>query len=227
MILRDLSIIIADDHPVLRNGLRNILEREAFVIKVDEAENGQEVVNLLQSVHYDIVLMDIRMTPMCGLQTTKIIQDKYSNTKVIAFSMFNDTRYVKEMKDAGACGYLLKSASKSEIINAIQIVSSGGHFFCEGTQNSTSNILNTNSQKENGIKANNLREIIYLLCLGKINKEIAAILDLSPRTVEKYRNDISDKLVIKNIAGIIRYGIEQGILDDEALKIKFAKYSSK
>lgn len=229
MILRDLSIIIADDHPILRMGLRNILERESFVSRLDEAANGQGVVELLKLRHYDLVFMDIRMKPMCGIQATKIIKNEFPNTKVLGFSMFNDTRFISEMKEAGAAGYMLKSSGKNEIINAITGIVSGRNFYTENCTSETDpkDVLSSIMEKEHGIKANHLREIIFLLCIGKISKEIAEILELSPRTVEKYRNDISNKLKIKNIAGIIRHGIEYGILEDEILKLKFEKYTSR
>ncbi len=228
MLKRTLSIIVADDHPVLREGMIKILEKESFISRLEEANNGREVIDLLEKNHFDLVLMDIRMEPMSGIQATKLIQTAFPKTKVLAFSMFNDLRIIEEMKSAGAVGYLLKNTEKAEIIEVIKTISLGGTHFQENchVRQTHANYFSAITPKD-GIKAKHLREIIFLLCIGKISKEIATILNLSTRTIEKYRNDLNEHLEIKNIAGIIRFGMDHGILEDEILKAKFDKYSLK
>src|SRR5438874_5730157 len=115
----DVSVIIADDHPVYRGGLNGILNRLPFVCKISEATDGQQVIDLLSKEHHDIVLMDVSMEPMNGIDATKIIRAKFPRTKVIALSMHDDETNILSMLDNGASGYLLKNADKDEIEEAL------------------------------------------------------------------------------------------------------------
>lgn len=223
---RKLSIIVADDHPALREGLIACLQNKSFVGQLKEASNGNQVISLLELFPCDIVLMDIRMSPLNGIETTKIIQTRFPETKVLAITMHDEIRMMEMMKDVGAAGFIAKSATIEEIVEAITTILKGEKYFKKLHITTQPSLFTVISKKENSTKAQNMREILYLLCIGKISKEIAAILHLSPRTIEVYRGELNKHLNISNMAGLIRYGIESGILDDEILKTKFKCYSN-
>jgi DNA-binding NarL/FixJ family response regulator len=222
-----LSIIIADDHPSVRYGIRSILEDLDFISCIDGASNGSEVLTLLEEKPYDIVLMDIVMPGKDGLETTVIIKQKYPNVKIIMLSMHTEERYVIEMIAKGALGYLIKNADRDVIIEAIESVLEGNIYISKEISYSTFNNVVDHSKpgtKRNTLHDETLREIIFLLCLEFGSKQIADILCFSKRTVDKYRDHISDRIGTKNLAGIIKYAIEHGINEDVVLKNKFAKY---
>jgi DNA-binding NarL/FixJ family response regulator len=227
MKLDKFSIIIADDHPFLRFGLKSALEDLDFVSTIDEAGNGEEVISLLQKNHYDIIFMDIRMPGCGGIEATSKIKQSFPEVKIIVFSMYNEERYVVELFQKGASGYLLKNADREVIIEAIKEVSEGRLYFSKDISasiiqkltlslNKGSNYLNKHEE--------DLRAIIYLICLGKVSKQIADILCLSTRTVEQYRRFLNMRFGTKNAAEIVRYGMEHGIYEDEVLKSRFSKF---
>lgn len=220
------SIIIADDHPSIRYGIRSILEEVPFISGIDEADSGEAVLNLLQSKRYEIILMDIAMPRGDGIATTEVVTSEYPSTRVIALSMHKDERYVIEMFSKGAMGYLLKNAGRENIIEAICEVIAGNKYVShEISQTMLANAVRTDAANNpNSRHAEDLREIIYLMCFEKTSKEIADIMCFSARTVEKYRQHINKLTGSKNIAGVLRYAIEQGIYNDIILKNKFSRH---
>ncbi len=222
--LKKLSIIIADDHPAVRYGIKSILEDISFIHTVSEATNGEQVVELLNKQHYDIILMDIRMPFQDGITTTAVISRKFPSVKVIALSMHAEAKYIIEMLEKGASGYLLKSADREIIVSAILAVSRGETYLCK----EISDILVkrvANDQKENTKKnyyhEETLQNIIFLQSHGKRSKEIADILCLSVRTIETYRLEIYKLTKAENLSGLIKYAIDKGITTDDLLLHKF------
>ncbi|MBL0105194.1 MAG: response regulator transcription factor [Bacteroidetes bacterium] len=124
-----LNLIVADDHPIFRDGICSVLRRQEFISKISQAGDGTEVIRLLELEHYDLVLLDIRMEPMNGFKTMEIIASRFKEVKVIALSMSSEDKYVREMINLGAVGYLLKNAGKKEIIQAIKSVVRGATYF--------------------------------------------------------------------------------------------------
>lgn len=223
-----LTIIIADDHPSVRYGIRSILEDESFVDVILEAENGQQVIELLQKRSIDIVFMDIAMTGGDGFAATETICKLFPNTKVIAISMYREERYVREMFAKGAKGYLLKNADREIIIQAMKEVFHGGIYISKEIAHcisSDSGTAKTSTRKNN--HAERLREIIYLMCFEKTSKEIAGILFLSPRTIEEYRRQINEVIGSVSVVGVINYANEQGIREDILLEKKFDNHLKK
>ncbi|REJ81323.1 MAG: DNA-binding response regulator [Bacteroidetes bacterium] len=218
---KKISVIIADDHPLFRHGLFALLNSLDIVGEIQQASNGKEVLEILSSRHFDVVLMDIRMQPMDGIATTEIIKNRYKS-KVIGLSMFSDRRYVLDMIQKGATGYILKNAETEEIIKALETVMNGGKFFSEQILVFTNIAENRPNKKQNKYTAHEekLNQIIYLLCHEKTSKEIADIMNLSKRTIDEYRQEITNLSKSKNLAGVIKYAIEHGILDDEIIKNK-------
>jgi DNA-binding NarL/FixJ family response regulator len=220
------SVIIADDHPSIRYGIRSILEDVKFISRIEEADSGEAVLALLSSNPFDVILMDIAMPRGDGLSTTGIIADTYPSTRVIALSMHKDERYVFEMFNKGAMGYLLKNSDREDIIEAICEVIAGNKYVSKEISQTMIEMLSSfdiNSVR-NAQHSGDLREIIYLMCFEKTSKEIADIKCLSTRTVEKYRQSINKLTGSKNVAGVIRYAIDEGIYNDIILKNKFESY---
>lgn len=215
-----LDLILADDHPVFRHGLFTLLSTLPIIGNIQQAANGKEVISLLESKPYDVVLMDIRMEPMNGIYTTELITKRFK-AKVIGLSMFGDRRYVLEMIRNGAVGYLLKNVEKEEIILALETIRAGGKYF----SSQILRMLDQNKAIEDTKPSltpheEKLREIMYLLCLEKSSREIGEILNLSRRTIDEYRQEISQITGSKNLAGVIKYALENDILEDEILKKK-------
>lgn len=219
-----INVIVAHDHPIFRDGVCAVLKRQEFIGKISQAGDGNEVIKLLGLEHYDVIMMDIRMEPMNGLKAMEIISKQFPDVKVIALSMFNEEKYVMDMMNKGASGYLLKNASKQEILQAIKNVSRGGTYYSQSVAESLLGKLKTNHKmEEQGSPAYEarIREIIFLMCMEKTSKEIADLMNLSVRTIEDYRSDILSRTNSKNIVGVIKFAMQSGIIDDEILKNKF------
>jgi DNA-binding NarL/FixJ family response regulator len=218
----DAKIIIADDHPIFRGGLNSILKKMSFISKVSEAADGNAVLDLLKKEHHDVVLMDIGMQPMGGIEATEIIASAYPNTKVIALSMHDDERHIVAMIDSGASGYLLKNADKDEIEEALRKVISGKKYFSK----EVSTLLVEYYQQKlepDTLKDEKVREEIFLICNEFSSQEIGEILFQSTRTIEKHRRKIHHLTDTKNLLGLLKYAMENKILTDEELNLKFAK----
>jgi DNA-binding NarL/FixJ family response regulator len=219
-----LKVYIADDHQLFIEGVKALL-RDAENINISgEAENGEALLKLLEEGSADVVLMDINMPVMTGLETTKEMHKRYPDVKVLALTMFDDTLHISEMIKAGASGYLLKNAGKDELINAITRVARGEKYvsnevsvkIIENMFNKDTNNINT-PQPGNTRKAELTRrelEIIRLIAKEHTNNEIAAILNNSPMTIITHRKNLLRKIGVKNTAGLIKYAIQHGLLDE-------------
>jgi DNA-binding NarL/FixJ family response regulator len=221
-----IRVIIADDHPVFRNGIVTALRAVPFIQKVSQASNGQELLSCLEHEFHEVVLMDIRMTPIDGLQATEIIRQTYPDVKVIALSSYEDASFVLSMMQKGATGYLLKNADKNVIIAAIESVMNGQHYYSKEVErlmhDSVDRIV-SHATDDNALKyANPLyREIIFLVCNEYTNKEIGKILNKSKRTIDAYRSEILKLTKTTNSHGLHSYALKSGILEDAYLKVKF------
>ena len=219
-----IKLIIADDHPVFRDGLYGVLKRQDFISKISQASDGTEVIRFLESENYDVVLMDIKMLPMNGVQATEIIRNRFPEVKIIALSMFGEERFINEMITKGASGYLLKNSNKSEIVQAIKSVVRGNSYFSEEVAEFIVDKLNgkSNIEKENtAFMGERLREIIFLICHEKTSKEIAAMMKISHRTIDDCRVDIMILTNSKSTIGVLKFAIQNGIMDDVLLKGKY------
>ncbi|MBK6987407.1 MAG: response regulator transcription factor [Bacteroidia bacterium] len=219
-----IKLIIADDHPVFRDGLYGVLKRQDFISKISQASDGTEVIRFLESENYDVVLMDIKMLPMNGVQATEIIRNRFPEVKIIALSMFGEERFINEMITKGASGYLLKNSNKSEIVQAIKSVVRGNSYFSEEVAEFIVDKLNgkSNIEKENtAFMGERLREIIFLICHEKTSKEIAAMMKISHRTIDDCRGEIMKLTNSKSTIGVLKFAIQNGIMDDVLLKGKY------
>lgn len=216
----NVRILIVDDHTIVRQGLRALLEAQPGFTVVGEAENGREAVKKAQELAPDVVLMDIAMPIMNGLEATKQIKKTLPATKVLALSMYNDEEYVFQILKSGASGYLIKETAAGELITAIQSVSAGTPFFSPliSRKIMESYLQDDEAKKARG-EADKLtsreKEVLQLIAEGYTNNEIAVPLNISVKTVETHRAHIMSKLGIHDVAGLIKYAIKRGLVSLE------------
>lgn len=214
--MNTITLIIADDHQVYLDGLQALLSNVPNITVVAEALNGDELIKKVNQHNPDVILIDISMPVKDGIQATQEIMIAYPATGIIALSAANDESSVADMLEAGASGYILKNSSKTEIVDAINIVSQGGYYYCKQTTAKLGKIIaqrkfNPYINKKQPLLNDIELKIIELICLEKTNKEIAEEVFLSYRTIEAWKNKIQEKLNVRNAAGIVIYAIKAGI----------------
>ncbi|MGZ3872166.1 MAG: response regulator transcription factor [Mucilaginibacter sp.] len=215
--MEKIKLAIADDHKIFRNGLKATLEDCPGFDLILEASNGKQLLGMLTEATPDVILMDIKMPEMDGIQTTTLVKQKYKNIKVLALSMFNEDKYIVDMMKAGASGYLLKNAEPEEIIEAISTVYQKDYYFNEHLSITLIKQLagNTGAQQAAHSLADfNEREIevLRLVCQEFSNQEIADKICLSVRTVEGYRARLFEKTRSKNLVGLVIFAVRTGII---------------
>lgn len=211
-----IKVIIADDHEVYRDGLRTMLSKNENIEVVGEAGDGNELIRITNRTNPDIILTDIIMPSMNGIEATKYLTQNVPAVSVIALSMFNEDNLILDMLEAGAKGYLLKNANKSEIIEAVKSVYHNTPYYCRSTSIKLARLIASSKfnpfHKVEKISFNDKEiQIIRLICEELTNKEIANKLFLSIRTVEGYRQKIMEKTTAKTTAGIVIYAIKHGM----------------
>lgn len=214
MFRRSIRVVIADDHCLFRSGLRNLLSQIRHIEVVGEAMNGQELVRRSVELSPDIILTDINMPLMDGIMATREIARRRPGTGVIVLSAYNKEEPILRMLEAGALGYVLKSADNEEISEAINTVSEHKPYFCKEVTEKLTEIVSRNYQLPPDADlhfTDREKEIMRLICREFTSKEIAYSLSLSKRTVEGHRTRIMDKVGAKSIAGIITYAFRSGI----------------
>ena len=213
-----IRIVVADDHEIFRDGFAGLLKKQKDIILVGQAEDGKQLIKVAEETQPDVVLTDIKMPVMDGIEATKYLTEHFPDISVIALSMFNDDHYVLDMVEAGARGYLLKNTHKTDIIEAIKTVYRNEFYYCKETSAKLTQLLahiNSDEHKDAPLLKFNVREleIIKLLCLELSNKEMSAELHMSVRTVEGYRKRIQEKMRVRNVVGIVIYSIRNGLVD--------------
>lgn len=210
-----IRILLADDHEIFREGFNTLLNKQTDIELIGEAENGAELVKLTSQLLPDVILTDIKMPVMDGIEATRNIIAAHPHIYVIALTMFDDDRLIIDMLESGAKGYLLKNAHKNEVFDAIKTVNKGETYFCKHTSAKLVNLIaksRYNPYKDMDVSFSDKElEIIQLICKEFSNKEIAIHLNLSVRTIEGYRERIQEKMKVRNAAGIVVYAIKYGI----------------
>ena len=207
-----IRLIITDDHPVIRDGVKTILTNDTDIELVACAGSGDELLEQLESIKADVILMDINMPGMNGIEATKLVKKKYPNIKVLSFSQYDEKRFVKQLLKNGASGYLLKNSAAGELIQAVKMVHSGGMYL-------SADLPNVFGEKSKP-RANYLfpelssreRDVLVEICKEKNTNEIAEILFISPNTVETHRSNLLLKVGVKNTAGLVKWAIENEIV---------------
>lgn len=207
----EIRIVLADDHKILRDGLRNVIEKVNHLKVVGEADNGREALKLCAGLKPDIVVMDVSMPGMNGIEATRQIIQQNPECKVIALSMHSDKTFVKGMFRAGAFGYMLKDADSRELIKAIKTVAANQKYVCNKISVVILNELINNVQDEEIGLSSRETEILQLIAEGKSSKEIGELLFLSSKTVDTHRKNIMDKLELHTIPELTKYAIRSGL----------------
>jgi DNA-binding NarL/FixJ family response regulator len=217
--MKRITVLLAEDHRIVREGFRSLLGHEHDIQVVGEAETGREAVQLTRKLRPAVVVMDIAMPLLNGLEATRQIRRDFPNTKVLILSAHSDDAYVSQVAELGAAGFLLKQTSSHILANAIREVQKGHTFFSPAV----SKRLNRHDQAslaqatQHKKKVNRLSsrevEVLQLIAEGKANKQVAAELGVSFKTVDKHRQHLMGKLNIHDIAGLTRYAISAGIIE--------------
>lgn len=212
--MNPLRILLAEDHTLVRAGIRALLESLEGVEVVAEAADGREALRLAEAHHPDILLMDITMKELNGLQAAARLTKEHSATRVIILSMHADQVYVRQALQAGAAGYLLKGADVAELELALKAVTRGDTYLSPSvSKDIVGNLLNGKTPTANPLDelTPRQREILQLVAEGRTTKEIAGRLDLSSKTVETHRAQLMERLDIHDVAGLVKFAIRVGL----------------
>lgn len=211
-----IRVFLADDHAIIRDGLRLILDSQGDISVIGEASNGRQAVQEVKKLCPDVVIMDIAMPELNGIDATIQITEICPSTNVIILSVLDTSEYIFEALKAGAKGYILKESAGEEVVRAIRSVQSGHHYLSQ----EISETVVTDYIKQRGYDGEKTRlstlskrerEILQLVVEGKSSTEIAKLLFISPKTVDTYKSRIMQKLNIKDIPTLVRYAIKHGI----------------
>lgn len=213
-----IKIILADDHTMLRHGLSRSLELEEDIDIVGQATNGHSTVELVKELLPDVVVMDIGMPDLNGIEATRRITKDYPKVKVVGLSMYSSDKYVREMFRAGASGYLLKNCTFEELIEAIRNVAKGKTYISPSISDMVVKEYAskpTDDKSVFSVLTQREREVLQLFAEGRTTKQVGRSLHISPKTVEAHRLRIMDKLDIDNIAQLTKYAIQEGLTEPE------------
>ena len=215
-----IRIVLADDHEIFRDGFKVMIKKQPSVQLVGEAANGEELIRQTRELQPDVVITDIKMPVMDGVEATKQLTSEFPEIGIIALSMFDEENLIVEMLEAGAKGYLLKNAHKDEIMEAIKTVDRNHTYYCNGTSARLANMIakSTFRPSTRVVKPEFSEKevaVIRYICQEMSNKEIASNLNLSIRTIEGYRDRILEKIGARNAAGIVVYAIKNNIYQVE------------
>jgi DNA-binding NarL/FixJ family response regulator len=208
-------VLLVDDHTLFRQGLRTLLEKQGDVEVVGEAEDGRAGVRLTEELHPDIVVMDIAMKGLNGIEATRQIRQRWARTQVVVLSMHLLESYVRQALEAGAAGYLLKSAAGTELVAALESVRSGGSYFSAPVSRMiVEGYLETNraaTVEKLTLLTPREREVLQLIAEGNSYKEIAAALKISPKTVGQHRDRLMQKLHCRRTAELVKFALREGL----------------
>jgi len=209
-----IRILLADDHEILREGLRRMIEKEPDMEVVGEAEDGRTLVKMAQKLAPDVVVMDITMPDLNGVDATRKLVSEMPGIKVLALSMHQDPKHISGMLEAGAMGYLLKGCKFEELVTAIRSVSRKNVYLSPKIADLVVKGYLGRSPKRfaEPVLSDREREVLQLLAEGHSIKETAFKLDVSPKTIETHRRHIMEKLQISNSSDIVKYALREGLI---------------
>jgi len=212
-----IRIVLADDHTILRNGLRAVLERQADFAVVGEAGNGREAIDVVQRERPDVVILDVAMPILNGIEAARRISAEHPKTAVMILSMHSDEAYILKALRVGARAYLLKDSAESDLIHAIRAVSTGKAFFSPAVSKILADDYLRQLQQQ-GVEdryellTTRERELLQLIAELKSTKDIAALLGVSPHTVDTHRGNLMQKLNVHSIPELILYAVRKGVI---------------
>jgi DNA-binding NarL/FixJ family response regulator len=210
---KNTRILLADDHAVVRQGFRMILAAQPNFEIVAEASNGREAVELAEKLQPDVVVMDVTMPELNGIEATRRMQTVSPRARVLALSMHKDSVYVREILRAGARGYLLKDALDKDLVAAVDAVARGEAYLSPAIADAVLNDYRKHVSDPLDLLSSREREVLQMIAEGKTNKEIASILNLSVYTVDAHRGRIMEKLNLHSTPELVRFAIRNGLTD--------------
>lgn len=215
--MKKIRYVIADDHKIFRQGVIFSLADFDNLELAGEAENGRELIDLIPEVKPDVVLMDLRMPEMDGIEATQYLHHHYPDMRVLVLSMYDDEKFIVHLMESGAAGYLLKNAEPDEIRMAIEAVFTNGYYFTDLINRAMLKKIVTHKQFKpsfnNDIQLTDREvEVLRLICEEYTAPEIAKMIYLSPRTVEGVRSKLTEKIGVKNIAGLVMFAVRNGLV---------------
>jgi len=214
-----IRILLADDHKIVRDGLRTLIGKEAGMEVIGEAENGRKALKMAEKIRPNVVIMDVTMPDMNGIEATRKMLTEVPGVKVIALSMHSDRRFVLGMLEAGASGYLMKDCAFDELAKAVRSVATGQTYLSPSIADVlVKGYLDKVNEKISAARSpltEREREILQLLAEGRSSKEIAAHLGVSVKTVETHRRNMMQKLNMRSVAELTKYAIREGLISVE------------
>jgi two-component system response regulator NreC len=210
---KKIRILLADDHTMVRQGFRMILAAQPDMEIVGEAGNGREAVDLAERLQPDLVVMDVAMPELNGIEATRRIADSAPRARVLALSMYKDSVYVREILRAGARGFLLKDAIDRDLLAAVRAVASGEGYLSPAVSEAVLSDYRRHVTDPLDLLSSREREVLQLIAEGKTNKEIATGLNLSVYTVEAHRGRIMEKLNLHSVGELVRFAVRKGLVD--------------
>lgn len=212
--MRDkIHILLADDHAVVRQGFKMILAAQADMEIVGEAGNGREALDLAGQLQPDVIVMDVAMPELNGIEATRRVAGLSPRSRVLALSMHKDSVYVREILRAGARGYLLKDAIASDLLAAVRAVARGEGYLSPGVSDAVLNDYRRHVTDPIDLLSSREREVLQMIAEGKTNKEIATVLNLSVYTVDAHRGRIMEKLNLHSVTDLVRFAVRCGLVD--------------
>ena len=208
-----IRILLADDHSLVRQGFSMILEAQADMQIVGQAGNGREAVDLAAKLRPDVVVMDVAMPELNGIEATRRIIEASPRIRVLALSMHKDSVYVREVLRAGARGYLLKDSGDADLVAAVRAVAQGDGYLSPGVSDSVLSDYRRHVTDPLDLLSSREREVLQMIAEGKTNKEIANSLNLSVYTVEAHRGRIMEKLNLHSTSELVRFALRSGLID--------------
>ena len=209
-----IKVSIADDHPVVANGIRNILNDFEHLEVLEVYSNGQSLLQGIKNLQPDVLLLDMNLPDMAGPDLARTISKQFPTVKILVFSSSDILIQAKKMMQAGASGYLLKESDDVMIANAIETVYKGGQFLSPSIQQAMlDDMFKTKNRPRHAVLTRREKEILQLIVTEHTNQEIAEKLFISPHTVENHRNNLLQKLNVKNTAGLVRVALQNGLVD--------------
>lgn len=213
MMSKKIRVLLADDHSVVRQGFRMILGAQADMEIVGEAGNGREAISMSEQLHPDVVVMDVAMPELNGIEATRRIMESAPHTRILALSMHKDSVYVREILRAGARGYLLKDSIDVDLLAAVRAVAKGEGYLSPAVSDSVLSDYRKHVTDPLDLLSSREREVLQLIAEGKTNKDIATSLNLSVYTVDAHRGRIMEKLNLHSTSELVRFAVRKGLID--------------
>lgn len=217
--MANIKVLLVDDHKIVRDGIKLMLKSQAGIDVVAETDDGKKVIELIEHTPADVIVMDINMPEINGIQAAKMVKKEYPDIKILALTMSSDDTHIRQMVQAGASGYIMKSAGRDELTEAIQDVMGGKHYFSDQATQSIMMDLVKNKGKSSSPDPVHITdrelEVLQMIVKEHTNQEIAEKLYISPRTVDAHRRNLLQKTGARNTAGLVKYAFQNNLINKD------------